>query len=119
MQDDLAAAHDARGIFFISRGDIEPVSSGRRPCPDLIGPGATAGDDNAVGRPAPSLASVKRARKDFVPERAMVPRLSISSCRSIPMPLSITASVPVFLSGTMRIFGGSPSAARSGAAIAS
>ena len=49
----------------------------------------------------------------------MVPRLSISSCRSMPMPLSITLSVPAFLSGTMRIFGGSPSAVRSGAAIAS
>ena len=35
----------------------------------------------------------------------MVPRLSINSCRSMPMPLSITASVPAFLSGTMRILG--------------
>ena len=45
----------------------------------------------------------------------MVPRLSISSCRSMPMPLSITDSVLAFLSGTIRIFGGAPSAISSGA----
>ena len=36
----------------------------------------------------------------------MVPRLSISSWRSMPMPVSATVSVLAFLSGTMRIFGG-------------
>ena len=49
----------------------------------------------------------------------MVPRLSISSCRSMPMPLSITESVFAFLSGLIEILGGAPSAIRSGAAIAS
>ena len=50
-----------------------------------------------------------------MPERAIVPRLSISSCRSMPMPLSITDSVLAFLSGMIEIFGGAPSAIRSGA----
>ena len=49
----------------------------------------------------------------------MVPRLSISSWRSMPMPLSTTDSVFAFLSGTMRISGGAPSAISSGEAIAS
>ena len=49
----------------------------------------------------------------------MVPRLSISSWRSMPMPLSTTASVFAALSGLMRIFGGAPSVISSGAAIAS
>ena len=49
----------------------------------------------------------------------MVPRLSISSCRSMPMPLSITESVFAFLSGAIRMAGGAPSAISSGAAIAS
>ena len=49
----------------------------------------------------------------------MVPRLSISSCRSMPMPLSTTASVFAVLFGTMRILGGAPSVISSGAAIAS
>ena len=49
----------------------------------------------------------------------MVPRLSISSCRSMPMPLSTTESVSAALFGTMRILGGAPSAINSGADIAS
>ena len=49
----------------------------------------------------------------------MVPRLSISSCRSMPMPLSTTESVSAFLSGAMRILGGAPSVISSGADIAS
>ena len=44
--------------------------------------------------------------KALVPERAMVPRLSISSCRSMPMPLSAIVSVPAFLSGMIRILSG-------------
>ncbi len=49
----------------------------------------------------------------------MVPRLSISSCRSMPMPLSATTSVLSFLFVAIEIFGGSPSAISSGLAIAS
>ena len=49
----------------------------------------------------------------------MVPRLSISSWRSMPMPLSITESVFAFLSGTILISGGAPSAISSGEAIVS
>ena len=41
--------------------------------------------------------------KARVPERATVPRLSISSCRSMPMPVSATVSVPAAASGLMRI----------------
>jgi hypothetical protein len=37
----------------------------------------------------------------------------------MPMPLSTTDSVLAFLSGLIQIFGGAPSAIRSGAAIAS
>ena len=44
--------------------------------------------------------------KARVPERATVPRLSISSCRSMPMPLSAMVSVPAVLSGVMRIASG-------------
>ena len=44
--------------------------------------------------------------KARVPERATVPRLSISSCRSMPMPLSAMVSVPASLSGVMRIASG-------------
>ena len=47
--------------------------------------------------------------KARVPERATVPRLSISSCRSMPMPLSAMVSVPAALSGVMRIASGAPS----------
>ena len=54
-----------------------------------------------------------------MPERAIVPRLSINSCRSMPMPLSITDSVLAFLSGLIDIFGGAPSVISSGADIAS
>ena len=57
--------------------------------------------------------------KARVPERATVPRLSISSCRSMPMPLSAIVSVPAFASGMMRIARGAPSASSSGLAIAS
>ena len=57
--------------------------------------------------------------KARVPERAMVPRLSISSWRSMPMPVSATVSVPAALSGLMRIASGAPSASSSGLAIAS
>src|SRR5436853_598921 len=48
----------------------------------------------------------------------MVPRLSISSCRSMPMPLSATTSVLSCLFGTIEIFGGSPSSISSGSAMA-
>ena len=57
--------------------------------------------------------------KARVPERATVPRLSISSCRSMPMPLSAMVSVPAVLSGVMRIASGAPSPISSGLAIAS
>ena len=57
--------------------------------------------------------------KARVPERATVPRLSISSCRSMPMPVSATVKVPAAVSGLMRIASGAPSASRSGFAIAS
>ena len=49
----------------------------------------------------------------------MVPRLSISSCRSMPMPLSAATSVLSCLFGTIEIFGGSPSSISSGLAMAS
>ncbi|MGY4284469.1 hypothetical protein ACVWXO_003689 [Bradyrhizobium sp. LM2.7] len=49
----------------------------------------------------------------------MVPRWSISSCRSIPMPLSAIVSVEVALFGAMRILSASPSPSSAGLAIAS
>ena len=41
--------------------------------------------------------------KARVPERAMVPRLSISSWRSMPMPVSAIVSVPASASGVRRM----------------
>ena len=52
--------------------------------------------------------------KARVPERATVPRLSISSCRSMPMPVSATVSVPAAVSGVMRIASAPPSASSVG-----
>ena len=38
-----------------------------------------------------------------VPDRATVPRLSISSCRSMPIPVSVMVSVSASASGLIRI----------------
>ena len=57
--------------------------------------------------------------KARVPERATVPRLSISSWRSMPMPLSAIVRVPAAASGRMRITSRLSAASRSGLAIAS
>ncbi len=57
--------------------------------------------------------------KARVPERATVPRLSISSCRSMPMPVSLIVSVPAFASGLMRMASAAPSAMQLRLAIAS
>ena len=57
--------------------------------------------------------------KARVPERATVPRLSISSWRSMPTPLSVMVSVPASASGRMVIRNAPSPASRSGAAIAS
>ena len=50
--------------------------------------------------------------KARVPERATVPRLSISSCRPMPTPLSAMVRVSASLSGAIRIANGAPSASQ-------
>jgi len=51
----------------------------------------------------------KASRNSFVPERAMVPRDSMVSSRVMPMPLSLTVSVPASLSTASFIFHPLPS----------
>ena len=53
---------------------------------------AELADQRRASEPA-----VMRSRNARVPERAIVPRLSISSCSFMPMPLSATVSVPADL----------------------
>ena len=49
MQDDLGAARDAVGILLAGRRDFKPAAARGRPDEDLIGAGAAAGDDDALG----------------------------------------------------------------------
>ena len=54
---------------------------------------------------------------DRVPDLAMVPRLSISSWRSMPMPLSRTVRVSGAFFGTIRMVGSPPCCISSGREI--
>ena len=49
VQDDLGAARDAGGVLLAGRRDFKPAAARGRPDKDLIGTGAAAGDDDAIG----------------------------------------------------------------------
>ena len=102
MQPDLGAARHALVLLLACRRDLEPGAAGRSPHPGFGRPGAAAGHFDAVGdheggieadteladQAGPFLGLGQVLRKALVPERATVPRLSISSWRSMPMPVS-------------------------------
>ena len=49
VQDDLGAARDTGGVLLAGRRDFKPAAARGRPDKDLIGTGAAAGDDDAIG----------------------------------------------------------------------
>ena len=80
----------------LARGDLDPVGDHE----GGVEADAELADQARAGpRAWPPPASAPKAR---VPERAMVPRLSISSSRVMPMPSSAISRVRAGLSGTMR-----------------
>ena len=107
MQHDLGAARHAPRLLVAGRRHLEAGAARRGPDPGFGRAGAAAGHLDAVGdheggveadaeladQARPSLASASPLRKALVPERATVPRLSTSSWRSMPMPLSAIVRV--------------------------
>ena len=49
VQHDFGAARDAARVVFTRGRDFKSAAARRRPGPDLVGAGAVAGDDDAIG----------------------------------------------------------------------
>ncbi len=104
--------------------DLETGAACRGPGERVVGAGSVAGDHSLLrhhdsrvetyAELADQVGAVlgfgeAASRNDLVPDLAMVPRLSISSWRSMPMPVSTMSACSASLFGTMVMLGGWPS----------